>query len=94
MGWINKLDKYFHVKGITDEERIPRQTIVIVVAFEVQMLGWLVILVGILNPNPSWQGSKSTVIWRFQLSMIQNPSILEQIHSIDKFIVKFESIIV
>ncbi|KAJ1437554.1 Retrotransposon gag domain [Sesbania bispinosa] len=88
-GWTNRLERYFHIKGVSEKERMSE----VMVAMEGRALSWFRWWES-CNPNPSWEGFKRAVIQRFQPTMMQNPFelllALKQTHSVEEFVEKFE----
>ena len=67
-GWVNRLECYFQIKGVTEAERLEA----ILVAMEGKALNWYQWWEN-NSINPTWEGFKTAVIRRFQSSMVQNP---------------------
>ncbi|KAJ1420421.1 Retrotransposon gag domain [Sesbania bispinosa] len=88
-GWTNRLERYFHIKGVSERERMSA----VMVAMEGRALSWYRWWES-CNPNPSWEGFKTAVIRRFQPTMMQNPFelllALKQTHSVEEFVEQFE----
>ena len=88
-GWTHKLERYFNLKGVTDEERMQAT----MVALEGKALSWFQWWER-CNPTPTWEGFKLAVIRRFHPSMIQNPFelllSLKQIGTVEEFVDEFE----
>nr|KYP31955.1 hypothetical protein KK1_047478 [Cajanus cajan] len=84
-GWTQKLERYFNLKGVTDEERMQAT----MVALEGRALSWFQWWER-CNPTPTWEGFKLAVIRRFQPSMIQNPFelllSLKQTGTVEEFV--------
>ncbi|KAJ1413258.1 Retrotransposon gag domain [Sesbania bispinosa] len=88
-GWTNRLERYFHIKGVSERERMSA----VMVAMEGRALSWYRWWES-CNPNPSWEGFKTAMIRRFQPTMMQNPFelllALKQTHSVEEFVEQFE----
>lgn len=88
-GWVNKLDRYFRLKGVTEEEKMQA----VMVALEGEALSWFHWWEA-CNPRPAWGGFKSALIQRFQPATMRSPFesllSLKQSHSINEFVSQFE----
>ncbi|KAJ1383535.1 CLU domain [Sesbania bispinosa] len=60
-GWVNRVERYFNLKGVLDQERLQ----VVMVAMEGKALSWFRWW-GLCVLNPSWEDFKAAVIRRFQ----------------------------
>jgi len=67
-GWINKLERYFKLKEVSDEEKMR----VVMIALEGKALNWFQWW-ETCNPNPKWDAFKVAVVRRFQPNMLKNP---------------------
>ncbi|XP_022643204.1 uncharacterized protein LOC111242769 [Vigna radiata var. radiata] len=88
-GWTNRLERYFHLKGVTEEERMKG----VMVALEGKALNWFQWW-ETCHPHPTWETFKDAVVIRFQPTMLQNPFEvllgLRQTGPIGKYIEQFE----
>ncbi|XP_073225760.1 uncharacterized protein [Cicer arietinum] len=88
-GWIQKLERYFAIRGVTAEEKMQAT----IISLEGKALSWYQWWEG-CNPNPTWESFKIAVVRRFQPSMIQNPFelllSLKQNNSVEEYVELFE----
>ncbi|XP_073225291.1 uncharacterized protein [Cicer arietinum] len=88
-GWVQKLERYFALRGVTPEEKMQATMI----SLEGKALSWYQWWEG-YSPNPTWESFKIAVVRRFQPSMIQNPFelllSLKQNNSVEEYVELFE----
>ncbi|KAF1872462.1 hypothetical protein Lal_00016761 [Lupinus albus] len=88
-GWVQKLERYFTLKAISEEERVQAT----MVALEGRALSWYQWWEH-CNQFPTWESFKIAVVRRFQPSMIQNPFelllSLKQEGSVEAYVEEFE----
>ncbi|WVZ02752.1 hypothetical protein V8G54_023558 [Vigna mungo] len=88
-GWTNRLERYFWLKEVNEEEKMR----VVIVALEGKTLNWFQWW-ETCYPNPTWETFKEAVVQRFQPTMLQNPFEvligLKQIGQVGKYIEQFE----
>ncbi|OIV89057.1 hypothetical protein TanjilG_29890 [Lupinus angustifolius] len=90
-GWVNKLERYFMLKEVNEEEKLQAT----LMALEGKALSWYQWW-SRCNLQPSWEGFKLAVIRRFQPSLVQNPfeqllalkrqgSVVEYVEEFEKY---------
>ncbi|XP_057436668.1 uncharacterized protein LOC130729063 [Lotus japonicus] len=88
-GWIHKLERYFELRGVADDERMQATLL----ALEGKALSWFQWCER-CNPTPTWEGFKLAVIRRFQPAMVQNPFelllSLKQSSTVEAYVEEFE----
>ncbi|XP_057450492.1 protein disulfide-isomerase 5-3-like isoform X1 [Lotus japonicus] len=88
-GWILKLERYFELRGVADDERMQATLL----ALEGKALSWFQWWER-CNPTPTWEGFKLAVIRRFQPVMVQNPFelllSLKQSNTVEAYVEEFE----
>jgi len=88
-GWINRLERYFKLKEVSDEEKM-RAVIIALEGKTLNLFQWW----ETCNPNPKWDAFKVAVVCRFQPNMLKNPFEiligLRQTSGVEDYIEKFE----
>lgn len=88
-GWINRVERYFDLKGVLDEEKLQPA----MVAMEGKALTWYQWW-EFCSPNQTWSAFKEALLKRFQPSMLQSPyellMSLKQIGSVELYREQFE----
>ncbi|KAJ1379359.1 Retrotransposon gag domain [Sesbania bispinosa] len=88
-GWVNRVERYFNLKGVMEQERLQ----VVMVAMEGRALTWFQWW-EFCTVNRTWEGFRTVVIRKFQPSMAQNPYKLllglKQTTSVEEYREKFE----
>jgi len=88
-GWTNRLERYFRLKEVTEEERMQ----VVLIALEGKALIWFQWW-ETCNLKLTWDAFKIVVVHRFQLTMLDNPFEiligLKQTGLVEEYIENFE----
>jgi len=88
-GWTNRLKRYFHLKEVTEEERMKA----VLIALEGKALNWFQWWQS-CNPKPTWDPFKIVLVHRFQPTMLDNPFEiligLKQTGLVEEYIENFE----
>jgi len=88
-GWTNRLERYFRLKEVTEDERMQA----VLIALEGKALNWFQWW-ETCNPKPTWDAFKIAVVRRFQPTMLDNPFEvllgLKQTGQVEEYIENFE----
>jgi len=88
-GWTNRLERYFRLKEVTEDERMQA----VLIALEGKALNWFQWW-ETCNPKPTWDAFKIAVMRRFQPTMLDNPFEillgLKQTGQVEEYIENFE----
>ncbi|XP_061360057.1 uncharacterized protein LOC133304100 [Gastrolobium bilobum] len=91
-GWLNKVERYFRVNGLTDTEKLSA----VLLVMEGEALNWFQWW-EINNSNATWVNFRTDVLSRFQPELDDNPYrslfTLKQVGSVADFRVTFEQVV-